>query len=81
MALDLDDAHEPNSKTSTSRQETIFNNFFMVFYYFGANVIFFQKRDTILRKKAFLCRYETLETTPININSAPAPTAWMPKIS
>jgi hypothetical protein len=53
----------------------------MVFYYFGANVIFFQKRDTILRKKAFLCRYETHETTPININSAPAPTAWMPKIS
>jgi hypothetical protein len=46
-----------------------------------ANVIFFQKRDTISGKKAFLCRYETCEITPININSDPAPTAWMPKIS
>ena len=34
-----------------------------------ANVIFFPKRDTISGKKAFLCRYETHETTPININS------------
>lgn len=34
-----------------------------------ANVIFFPKRDTNSGKKAFLCRYETRETTPININS------------
>ena len=33
-----------------------------------ANVRFFPKRDTILRKKAFLCRYETHANTPININ-------------
>ena len=34
-----------------------------------ANVIFFPKRDTKSGKKAFLCRYETREITPININS------------
>ena len=34
-----------------------------------ANVIFFPKRDTNSGKKAFLCRYETRENTPININS------------
>jgi hypothetical protein len=45
-----------------------------------ANVAFFPQRGTILEKIAFLCYHENTKITPININSTPAPAAWVPEI-
>ena len=42
-----------------------------------ANVTFFHYSCTILRKKAFLCRHEKRDNTPININGSSALSPWM----